>query len=229
MITLEHWQQIRHLSAQGHSQRRIARALGLSRNTVKRALEQPTPPRYERPATASASLEPLRSQIEAGRRRGKTGVRLFHEAQKNGYTASRATFYRGLEQIDAVLRPPQASIRFETDPGEQAQFDWSPYRLLFGGRPTPVFVYSLLLGYSRRAHFFPSLAENQPAVFEAIEAGLRHFGGSCRFLLIDNAKVFVLSHSDAKVVFNEAFLRLCGHYSIQPIAATPRHPQGKDG
>ena len=119
MISRQLGQQIRYLSAIGYSGRRIARTLGLSRNTVNRALAEETPPRYQRKSPSASVLEDFRSQIETGRRRGKTGVRLLEELQENGYTGSRSAFYRFLEQIDAKQKPA-VCVRFETDPGEQA-------------------------------------------------------------------------------------------------------------
>jgi len=227
VLTVEMWQQIRHLAALGRSRRQIARELGVSRNTVAGALEQEGPPRF-RPATPRrSSLAAWEALVQTGLRRGLSGVRLLEEVRAAGYGGSDATFYRWLALQKAALREPAAACRFETDPGEQAQFDWSPYTLSLGGVATKVTIYSLVLAYSRRVHWFPSLSEKQEAVFEALEAGFRHFGGACRFLLVDNARVFVSRHGAEGPAFNPNFLRLCGHYAVQPIAGTPRHPQGK--
>ena len=219
------WQRIRHLAALGWSDRRIAQELGLSRNTVRKARAEATPPRYQR-APAPSPLEPWRTLLEGAVRRGLRGTRVLEELRAAGYAGARSTFYTHWTAFQAAQRQP-AYCRFETGPGEQAQFDWAEYVLSLGGIATKVFVFSLLLGYSRRVHWFPSLAQNQEAVFEGLEAGLRHFGGSCRFLVVDNPKVFLHAHRGAEIRWNAAFLRFCGHYRLEPIACTPRHPQGK--
>ena len=226
MVTVEQWQRIRHLDALGWSGRRIAQELGLNRRTVARALETEAPPRYER-GVGESPLAPWIAQVEAGVRRGLRGSRVLRDLQQAGYTGSRAAFYRGWSALVAANKEPQAACRFETEPGEQAQFDWSEYSLSLGGLAHKVYLYSLLLGFSRRVHWFPSLAVNQEAVFEALEAGLRHFGGVCRFLVIDNPKVFILRHQGPEIRWNPNFQRLAGYYRFQPIACTPRHPQGK--
>ncbi len=227
MITVETWQRIRHLAAQGIPARAIAREVGVSRNTVRAVLASDGWEGYSRAHTCGKDLEPHRPAVEAGLRRGLRGCRLLRLVRDAGYEGSQATFYRWLHQVKEAVKPRPAACRFETDPGEQAQFDWSPYTVLLGGEPTDVFVFSLLLGYSRRVHWFPSLADNMDAIFEAVVAGFAHFDGCCRSLLVDNAKAFVLRHRGSDLAWNERFLSLCGHFGVQPIAGTPGHPQSK--
>jgi len=76
MLRMEEWQQIRHLAAQQRSQRSIAEELGISRNTVAKALADEAPPRYARAGRPCAKLEPWRERTLAGVRRGLSGVRL---------------------------------------------------------------------------------------------------------------------------------------------------------
>ena len=226
MVSVEIWQRIRHLKAVGWSRRRIARELGLSRNTVDAALAAEEPPRYRRAAAASP-LEPWNDFLQSGLRRGWCGSRMLEELRQRGYTGSRSAFYVCWTAVVEAHKQQPAACRFETAPGEQAQFDWAEYTVSLGGIATRVYVYALVLGYSRRVHWFPSLAVRQDAVFEGLEAGLRHFGGACRFLVVDNAKVFVLRRNASEPEWNPNFLRLAGHYRFQPIASTPRHPQSK--
>lgn len=226
MVTVEVWQKIRHLQATGWSVRRIARELGVARGTVRKALAAEQPPQYTRTAAASP-LEPWKEILERGLRLQLCGSRVLLELRAAGYTGARSVFYERWKALRAEQQRPQAFCRFETDPGVQAQFDWAEYVLRIGAVATKVYVFSLLLAYSRRVHWFPSLACDHPAAFEALEAGWRHFGGACRFVLVDNAKVFLRRHQGSEVQWNANFLRLCGHYRVQPIASTPHHPQSK--
>ncbi len=59
MISLEAWTTIRHLHAQGHSIRRIARDLHLSRQVVRRAIASTEPPRYHRRPEEQPQLVPF--------------------------------------------------------------------------------------------------------------------------------------------------------------------------
>lgn len=226
MLNVQIWQQVRHLAALGWSRRAIARQLGLSRNTVARVLKQEQRSCSPRPRTHGPALEPFTEVTAAGLRRGLSGERLLEEVREGGYTGSRATFYRWLTQLKAAQRPPTAACRFETDPGEQAQFDWCQFNVPLGGEVVTVYFFGLVLTYCRRVHFFPSLSIKQAAVYEALEASFQHFGGVCRYLVVDNAKVFVQLHR-SPVAWHPPFLEFCGHYALQPIAGTPYHPQGK--
>lgn len=227
MVTVEQWQRIRHLKALGWSERRIAEEVELNRRTVVRALKSAEPPQYKRHATIPSPLEPWQAEVEAALRRGLRGSRVLRDLREAGYTGSRSAFYERWTALTAAAKTPPAACRFETDPGEQAQFDWAEYTLALGGVAHKLYVYALVLGFSRRVHWFPSLACNQEAVFEGMEAGFQHFGGVCRFVVIDNPKVFLYHHRGPEIRWNPNFQRFAGYYRFQPIACTPRHPQGK--
>lgn len=204
-----------------------AREVGLTRGTVRRAIAQQDGPGYQRDHPVEIALVQHRRLAADGLRLGLNGERILQDVREAGYTGSRSTFYRWLKWLRDELDPPPWSGRFETEPAEQCQFDWSPYRLSLGAALTPVVIYSLVLGYSRRAHFHVSLSEKLDAVLEGLEAGLWHFGGVCRSVLVDNARAMVLVHRRSQVRFNDAFLGLCVHYRLCPIPATPGHPQTK--
>ena len=55
MLSVEDWAEIRRLHrAEGMPVKAVARVMGCSKNTVRRALAAEGPPRYERPARGSA-------------------------------------------------------------------------------------------------------------------------------------------------------------------------------
>jgi transposase len=227
VISLEQWLTIRHLAAMGHSARQIARITEVDRKTVLSALARDAPPEYVRDPRVQEQLEQHRSLVEDGVHRGLIGTRLLGQVRAAGYAGSQASFYRWLAQVREQLREPADICRFETGPALQCQFDWSPYLLDFGQGLLSVFVYSLVLGYSRRVHFYPSLSEKLDGIIDGLEACLRHFGGSCHAVLIDNARAMVLEHRQSHLRFNDTFMAACGHYKINPVAAAPRHPQTK--
>jgi transposase len=176
VINLETWQTIRHLASIGKSHRFIARTLGITRKAVAKAIEEECSPAYERNALVKEALAPFQPEVEKGLSRGVPGERLYAAVRQSGYTGSRSTFYRWLAGVRAEYAAGRSACRFETGPADQSEFDWSPYLLDIGGIQTGVIVYSQVLGYSRRPHWYPSLSVRQDSVQEAIEEGWRHFG-----------------------------------------------------
>ncbi len=102
-----------------------------------------------------------------------------------GYDGGTTPVYAYLRGIKQAANK-RATERYETGPGEQAQFDWSFYTVMLGDVLTKVVVFGLILGYSRRKFYWPSLDATQPSIYEALEAGLRYFGGAPLRLLVDN-------------------------------------------
>jgi len=226
---VEAWTTIRYLHAQGLSQRAIARELGVSRNTVAKALASDDPPKYKRrrqptnPDLASFG-EQIREMLFDKKFRGS---RILRELRKLGFEGSKSALYRYLQKLREERAAARASMRFETAPGEQGQFDWSPYTVQLGTMLCRVVVFSLTLCYSRRKYLTASLDETQASVFEALEDGLWFFGGSPKVLVVDNDRTMVDSCKPNDFRWNRLFLELCGHYRIQPVACTPGNARAK--
>jgi len=227
MISVEAWTTIRYLYSQGKGKKTIARELGVSRNTVRRALAREGPPRYERPRRPNPQLEPFEVAIREMRQRGYIGTRILRELRERGYRGSRSALYNHLRRLREEEQDPRVCLRYETQPGQQEQFDWSRYAVDLGGELTQVVVFSSLLGYSRRKHFSSSLDACQGSVYEAVEDGFWHFSGAPKQLLVDNDRCFVLEARPGHLRWNPHFLELCGHYGVQPIACRVGKPRGK--
>jgi transposase len=228
MLSVEAWTTVRYLHAQGKPIRTIARELGLARNTVRAALKAETQPRYRRPPRPNPQLTPFHDTIRRMALEQRfIGTRILRELTAQGYTGGKTALYAYLHTLKRSQPDPRVTMRFETAPGEQAQFDWSPYTVTLAGQETSIVAFGLTLGYSRRKHHWVSGDETQSSVFEALEAGFAHFGGVPKELLVDNAKVFVLHAQPERFAWNPHFLALCGHYRLEPIACAPYWPRTK--
>jgi transposase len=226
MMTVEEWTTIRYLHAQGKSIRAIAQEMGIARNTVRAALRADGAPRYTRPPRPNPKLVPYAAAIEAMVFDQEfIGSRILRELRAQGYTGGATALYTYLRQLRSSRPDRRITERFETGPGEQGQFDWSPYTIPLGEQGTRVTVFSLTLGYSRRKLFWPSLDERAASIYEALQLGFAHFGGAPKTLLVDNAAALVTATGPA--TFNTHFLELCGHYGIKPVACQPGRPQTK--
>jgi transposase len=228
LISVEKWTTIRNLAREGYGKKAIARMLKVSRNTVRKALSTDEPPQYVRRVQADTLIAPYQEQIEKMYlEKGLIGTRIYNELLKLGYTGSLTTLYR---YLGTLKKEPQekVTVRFETGPAFQAQFDWSPYKALIAGREQLIYCFLLILSYSRYKYMTFSLDQRLNSVLEALEKGLNFFGGVPLQILIDNAKQMVLATlKDNIKCFHESFLALAGMYSFKPVACQIRRARTK--
>ncbi|MEY3200632.1 MAG: hypothetical protein RIR70_182 [Pseudomonadota bacterium] len=214
-----------HLAKSGWGAKRIAKALGISRNTVRRYLKAGGPVPYrkpERPGVLSAHKAWLRARFL--QHKGNCDVVRQDLIKELGIHTSLRTVERACQslrqELDATRR---ATIRFETPPGDQMQIDFGQVRIMVGGESVRVFLFVATLGYSRRGFVCPFRHERQSAWFAGIEAAFAHFGGRPRTLLIDNAKALVDTHDirTRQVRLNTRFEAFCRHWDIAVKACAP--------
>ena len=223
----EIWVKIRAMKASGLGIRAIARDLKLSRNTVRSALTKDSHLPKKRNRAALVLLEPFKAEILRMKRQNFIGTRIFHELRKLGYTGGQTQLYKFLSQLNQLEPSLKVTERYETAAGEQAQFDWSYYTVVFAGISKKVVVFCLILAFSRRKFYWASSNDTQSSTFEALEKGFWHFGGVTKELLVDNAKVLVQISNPANFSWNSKFLEFCGYYRIKPVACKIRRPQTK--
>jgi transposase len=217
----------------GASMRRIARELGLARNTVTQVLRQvegrragDDGPELQRRPCLLDPFEPVIGELLA-RYPDLNATRLFEELRQRGFTGG----YTVVRQRLGELRPRPAPVpvrRFETAPALQAQMDYSPYDLDFTdeGRRR-VYAFSYVLGYSRRQYLrFVETQDFATTVREHVRA-FAHLGGVAATCLYDNMKVVVTGYEDDVPVYNPRFLAFATHYGYRPVACRPRRPQTK--
>ncbi len=228
VISMEDWVTIKNLRAKNPhmSLREIAKLLGISHNTVKSTLGRDSPPEYERPRKTSEKLLPFEEVIFKMINVSKfKGSRILDEILSKGYTGGKTTFYEHYAKIKQI---PQKHFKpYETSPGEQSQFDWSPYTVTIDGKLTKVIIFSYINSFSRYIVLEASVSENQGSVFEALEKGIIESGGVPSRIQTDNAKVFVKNASKNNFQWNERYLHFCGHYGFEPSRSLPAHPWSK--
>lgn len=228
VINMEDWLTIKNLKKKqpALSNRKIAEQLGISHNTVKAALEKKEFTGYKRKPGKTSALEPFREVIfEMANLKKFKGSRILSEVRSKGYKGSQTAFYDYLTKIQ--IGGQKHFTPYETDPGEQAQFDWSPYTVVVGGELSIIYIYSYINSFSRYMVLEVSLSQNQGAIFDALENSMIESGGICQRLQTDNAKSFVQNASKDNFQWNLRYLNFCAHYGITPTRSLPGHPWSK--
>lgn len=215
---------------QGVSQKDIAATLGVHPRTVRRALARGAAPKGPWPKRGSG-LDPFAPQVDALLAEGVwNAVVILREIQARGYTGSYTTL-KDYIRPKRALRAARATVRFETEPGRQAQLDWGEIRTVIAGVETKVYFSAVTLGFARRTHAYGFERLDAEHLYESVVRAFTYFGGVTAELLIDNPRALVLQHRVGEaVVFNSRFLDLTAHYGIRPRACRPyrARTKGKD-
>ncbi len=231
MLKKEDWMEIKAQVSKGVYVKDIARELGVSAKTVSRALKREGAPSGKRPGARRSILDPFKSAIDSMLQEGIwNGMVILRKLQDLGYQG-KGTIVRDYIRPKRPLRESRATVRFETEPGEQLQSDWGEIEARVAGEAKKVFFSVNTLGYSRRFHFWCTDSMDAEHTYEGIVQAFEHFGGATRQVLVDNQKAAVIRHRiGERVRFNERFLDLAGCYGFTPKACRPyrARTKGKD-
>ncbi len=122
---MEDWALMRRLAGEGVPKAQIARRLGVSRNTVARAVASESPPRYERRA-APTSFTPFEPSVRALLKE-EPELPAVVLAERVGWTGSITWFRQNVKRLRPEHRPVDPADRLRWDPGDAAQCDlWFP-------------------------------------------------------------------------------------------------------
>jgi transposase len=218
----------------GASLRRIARDLGLARETVQNVIRRwgaereggdGRPTRRRRPSQVDPFEGTIRQLLE--RYPDITIVRVFEELRAAGFRGGLTIVRERVLQLrPQPLREPV--VRFETPVGAQAQMDYSTYDIDFSGEGRRrVHLFSYLLGYSRRQYLRFVEAQDLPTTLREHIHAFEHLGGVAASCLYDNLKVVVLRHGEEGPLYNPKFLAFATHYGFTPRACRVRRSQTK--
>ena len=217
------------LHGQGRSIRQIAADLGIARNTVRTYLRAEGVPKPKPRPKRGSQLDPFVPHIDERLAAGVTNcVVLLRELRAQGYAGS-YTLLKTYVQPRRRPRQPTATVRFETEPGVQAQVDFGQCRYATDdGATKQVWVFVMVLSWSR-AIYVEFVARADEATF----LGCHHhafvaFGGIPRTCLYDNTKLVVLARDgDGEPVWQRTFLDFCRRLGFSPRLCQPYRPRTK--
>ena len=160
MISVEDRERIRRAYfKENKSQRQIARELGHSRKTVRKAIESAEPGSYKlRKPRSAPVLGPYKPRIDDLLEENErlpvkqryTGHRIYREIQADGYSGAESTVRGYIAQKRREKRKRKVYIPLEFDPGTDAQVDWGEAIAIVGGERVTVQMFLMRLCCSRK-------------------------------------------------------------------------------
>jgi transposase len=240
MITVEDREKIRRAYfIEKKSQRQIAKELGCSRDTVKKAIRSAESGRYTltqpRPAPVlgpyKVRIDELLEQNERlPRKQRYIGHTMYKDIHAQGYRGSESTVRGYIAQRRREKRRPQVYIPLEFDPGTDAQADWGEALAIIAGERVTVQVFFMRLCYSRRLFVMAFPAQKQEAFFEGHVRAFHHFQGVPQRISYDNLKAAVLRVLQGQNrQEQQAFIVFRSHYLFASHFCTPGqgHEKGR--
>ena len=225
MISTEVFMDILALHRQGHSMRWIAKKLGIHRNTVKKYITKKKLPQYHQQKRRESILTPFQPMIREWLDQDDyRATWIFDKIKGLGYSGGYDTvryFVRDVKQ----KKSRQAYIRFETEPGRQAQMDWADFKIIEpDGKSRFVYLFAMVLGFSRT--LFACFVEccDLEAFMDSHIKAFRYLKGVPAEVLYDNMKHVVIRNKAGQVTFNLEFAHFAAHYGFTLVPCPPYSP-----
>jgi transposase len=240
----------------GTSQREIERVTGIDRKTIRAYQKRfataapPTspgvatvgvsvatgpapqipPPRPPTSAVVTASAcEPHRVFIEAQLRLRRNAMAIYQDlVDRHGFAGA----YNSVKRFVGKLRhhEPEQFDRLAFLPGEEMQVDYGEgalTRVPGTDRFRKPRLFVATLRYSRRSFRRVVWRSSQQVWAELHEQAWRHFGGSCRYVVLDNLKEGVLKPDLYEPQLNPVYAAALVHYGVVADPARVRDPNRK--
>jgi transposase len=229
MLRVEERFMIKEWYRQGLSVSEMARRSGHDRKTVRKVIHGPLEVKPRRPLRPR-KIDPYVAYVES---RMAVGVynahKLFEEIRAQGYTGGKTQVRLYVQHRRPPKSSGQATVRFETEPGQQAQVDWGSFGSAeWEGKQQRLYAFLMTLGWSRAVYLEFTTSLDTGWFLRCHQHAFEYFGGIPREVLHDNLKSAVLSRDGAgNIHWNPRYLDFALAHGFQPRACQPYRAQTK--
>lgn len=221
------------LHQSGHSNRKIAKLLGIHRETVAKYIEAagavPAKPDHRVRPGPTSECEPFRELILGKLEQGLDGQRIYQDLrdEEQGFTGSYSSVRRFLAGLRETRELPVR--RMETPAGDEAQVDFGTGAWVVGsdGKRKRPWVLRVVLSHSRKAYSEAVWKQSTEAFIQCLENAFAHFGGVPKRLVIDNLKAAVAKADWYDPEIHPKLQSFAAHYGTVFMPTKPYTPQHK--
>lgn len=230
VVRQEEFEAIQALKRQGMKKKKVAEVLGLDRKTVQKYWKIGKWQRQVKVKKPSI-LDPWREHLlKRAPETDYSAAVCFLEIRKMGYPGSNGPVKKFIRPLrEDRRRFEEATMRFETAPGKQAQVDWGSTVVELGGERVRIHLFAMVLGYSRRIYVRAELDEKLPVFLACHERAFEWFGGLTLTILYDNPKTVCLSRDfeGKEIGWNAQFLDFARYWGYEPRLCKPYRARTK--
>jgi transposase len=207
----------------------IARTTGHDRKTIRAIVNGPVSPPAQKRKSRARKLDPFEPYLERGIEEGVLNCnKLWDELHKQGYEGGKSLI-KSFVQPYREARRQEATMRFETSPGEQAQVDWGHFGFIAHyGHRRRLYAFVMTLGWSRASYLEFTVSADAAWWLRCHVHAFRYFGGVPQVVLHDNLKTAVLERdADGAIHWNPRYLDFADYYGFVPRPCQPYRAQTK--
>jgi len=245
-VSLQH--SIATLAANGWSARKIARELGVHRETVGRYLQPPEadskpaiPPIGSREDSNSkpaivpigsrrgrrSQCEGLAAVIELSVLAGLSAQRIYQDlVEGHAFTGSYDAVKRFVRRLTQSTELPMR--RMESAPGQELQVDFGQGAwVIENGKRRRPHLFRCVLSHSRKGYSEVVWKQTSESFIRCLENAFRHIGGVTATVVIDNLKAGVITADWFDPQINPKLEEFARHYGTVILPTKPAMPRHK--
>jgi transposase len=238
MLKVDQVHVVRHkVLVEGRSQRRVAKELGIARDTVRKYLTESIPIRKETQPRSRPVWETVRARVETlleeskhwtGGKQRLTATRLHEllvaEGQPVGVTLVKEAVAEWRRQRREVFVP------LTYRPGDLAEVDFFEVLVDVDGTRRKAWLFLMRLMYSGRDFAWIYERQDQTSFLDGHVRAFAHFGGVPARVAYDNLKAAVVRILvGGERTLTARFAALASHYLVEPCFCRPGEGHDKGG
>ncbi len=227
------------LARDGVTRRAIARAVGVSRNTVRAVLAEHdlaresehvalTPPPARAPRAKKIDAFAPRVAELIARFPDITSQRVFEILRTEGFDGGSTAVKKHMRKVRPPPKPTPSRTTPTYEPGEMAESDWSPYLVSFdNGTRVTVQALAYVLPWSTRKYYALFETSDLHPLMDGHEGAFARLEGCAARCKYDSQKPVVLRWEGNQAIYSPRFLAFSSHYEFRPFAVRRGHPNDK--